>query len=653
MIRDAGGLALLAATGWAVAGCAGGRDETAVVAMLDNSFAPAVVRVPVGSAVRFQNRGRSPHNAIAVDGSWSTEQAAGRAALSEGESAEITFERPGRYRFYCSFHATPDGLRGMVGVLVVGAAIGEEAPAAEAAPDRRAPAREPTGVVRRVPQDYASIQAAVDAAGPGDLVLVGPGVYREQVTVTTPSLVIRGTDRNAVILEGEFQRANGVEVLAADGVAVENMTARNYLLNGFYWTGVTGYRGSYLTAYNNGDYGIYAFDSTDGAFEYSYASGSPDAGFYIGQCYPCRAIVYRVVAEHNALGYSGTNAGGELYVVGSVWRRNMAGIVPNTLDSELLPPERETTIAANLVVDNNNREAPAKPLQYPAFGNGIVIAGGERNLVVRNRILDHSRHGILVTPNLDRNFWFAAENVVRDNVIAGSGRADLALAAPAGGGNCFAGNRAQSSTPPGLETVHGCRGLRLPLLGDPLTTARSLGYTVESRRGRFPRGAVEDQPVPPPQPPMPGGADAPVRPAHDVFETYAEIDVRELETIPFPPEAEALGLDGSAEVAVETLPVSGPGFWPLFFAFYAYLLPVALLAAWLALAFWDIARRDDLSRGGALGWIAAILLVPLVGVVAYYVAGRSPLPGWLRAAVVAGGAAAYLVIAALGFWLGG
>ena len=45
-------------------------------------------------------------------------------------------------------------------------------------------------------------------------------------------------------------------------------------------------RGSYLTAYNNGDYGVYAFDAVDGVLEHSYASGSPDAGFYIGQCYP-------------------------------------------------------------------------------------------------------------------------------------------------------------------------------------------------------------------------------------------------------------------------------------------------------------------------------------------------------------------------------
>ena len=57
----------------------------------------------------------------------------------------------------------------------------------------------------KVPADYPTIQAAVDAAKPGDLVLVAPGVYKEAVKVTTDDLTIRGLDRNKVILDGEFE----------------------------------------------------------------------------------------------------------------------------------------------------------------------------------------------------------------------------------------------------------------------------------------------------------------------------------------------------------------------------------------------------------------------------------------------------------------
>ena len=79
-----------------------------------------------------------------------------------------------------------------------------------------------------VPDDFATIQEAVDAASPGDLILLSPGTYNEAVDVVTDDLVIRGMDRNTVILDGNFELENGIRVIGADGVAVENMTAMNY-----------------------------------------------------------------------------------------------------------------------------------------------------------------------------------------------------------------------------------------------------------------------------------------------------------------------------------------------------------------------------------------------------------------------------------------
>ncbi len=188
----------------------------------------------------------------------------------------------------------------------------------------------------RVPEDYATIQAAVNAAKAGDLVSIGPspnadGAYHESVTVKTPDITIRGRDRNTVILDGQYKLNDGFEVLA-NNVVIENMTARHYTGNGFYWTGVTGYRGSYLTAYSNGDYGIYSYLAVNGQFDHSFAAGQPDSGFYIGGCHPCHALITNVISEDNALGFSGTNAGGDLVISNSLWRNNMGGIVPNTLE---------------------------------------------------------------------------------------------------------------------------------------------------------------------------------------------------------------------------------------------------------------------------------------------------------------------------------
>ncbi len=172
--------------------------------------------------------------------------------------------------------------------------------------------------ILRVPEAYSTIQAAVDAAKPGDLISIGPGTspdgaYHEAVTVKTANITIRGRDRNRVILDGQFKLDDGFEVLA-NNVVLENMTARHYSDNGFYWKGVSGYRGSYLTAYTNGDYGIYAYNSTNGQFDHDLAAGQPDSGFYIGACHPCNALITDVISENNALGFSGTNAGGNLII---------------------------------------------------------------------------------------------------------------------------------------------------------------------------------------------------------------------------------------------------------------------------------------------------------------------------------------------------
>lgn len=487
--------------------CAGPDTQGATqVKMLDNAYNAPVVHIPEGAGVIFQNAGRSLHNVVPVDPArWPA--AIDTSAVAPGGTRIVRLDSAGVYAFYCAYHGTPDG-RGMAGAVVVG-----DAAYSDVAHGQLEVVAEPTGRVRRVPQQHANIQGAVDAAAPGDLILVDRGVYREEVTITTPSLVIRGVDRNETIVDGEFVRPNGFNVLA-DGVAIENLTARHATLNGFFWTGVTGYRGSWLTAYNNGDYGIYAFDSRDGLFEDSYASGSPDAGFYIGQCYPCNAVVRRVVAEHNAVGFSGTNAGGDLYVVSSTWRYNRAGVVPNSLDTELYPPQRATIVRGNLVHDNNSRTAGGRGLTPLAWGNGVVLGGGRENVVEGNVITGHAGHGVIVAPLLDRNFWPAMDNLVRGNRIAASGRADLSVGGPMSRGNCGAaqeGNvvRAPRSWRCGEDgRVRGAENDLTPLLV-------LAGRMWRLRDPSFPD--YRTQPVPPPQASMPDALNAPARPAVNVF----------------------------------------------------------------------------------------------------------------------------------------
>jgi pectin methylesterase-like acyl-CoA thioesterase len=61
-----------------------------------------------------------------------------------------------------------------------------------------------------VPDTYETIQDAVNASNPGDLVLIKPGIYYEEVVVNVPSITIRGWDRNTTIIDGVFEGGNGI-----------------------------------------------------------------------------------------------------------------------------------------------------------------------------------------------------------------------------------------------------------------------------------------------------------------------------------------------------------------------------------------------------------------------------------------------------------
>jgi Right handed beta helix region len=408
------------------------------------------------------------------------------------------------------------------------------------------------GVIE-VPAEVDSIQGAIDSASPGDLILIAPGTYAEAVDVTTDRLTIRGVDRNTVILDGGFQLDHGIRVVGANGVAIENLTTQNFTKNGIFFTGVTGYRASYITTYRTGDYGIYAFDSVMGQIDNSYTSGSPDAGVYIGQCFPCDAVIDNVISEYNGLGYSGTNSGGNLLIVNSTFRFNRAGVVPNSGSYELCYPERETTIVGNLVYSNNQPDTPAIDVAILAMGNGILVAGGVRNTIERNLVFDHDKTGIGLVPFLEEDpnddmppgaewdmdcatqkqqpvnvpegglLWDSLENRVIGNDVSDSRAADIAVASAGGDistfGNCWSGNTFDTSKPADLE--------RLALCDSDVSTTGwdvdvlNVAEWLSEAATRPPSQPYDTAPTPEPglQENMPNATTAPASPATNVPNT--------------------------------------------------------------------------------------------------------------------------------------
>ena len=117
MLTIVGTLVLVSCGGEPASPVLEGQDVT--LKMFDNRYEHNEVRIPVGGSVEFLGAGRNPHNAMAADGSWSTEDEFGTLQMLEGDSAVISFDSPGTYVFFCTFHGNAEG-SGMSGKLIVG-----------------------------------------------------------------------------------------------------------------------------------------------------------------------------------------------------------------------------------------------------------------------------------------------------------------------------------------------------------------------------------------------------------------------------------------------------------------------------------------------------------------------------------------------------
>lgn len=106
-----------------VVACGGGSNTVegsdVTVRMYDSTFEFTEIRVPVGGSVTFVGASNLPHNAVASDGSWTTESVFGSLEQYDGDEATLSFSTPGTYVFYCTVHGNAGGA-GMAGTLIVG-----------------------------------------------------------------------------------------------------------------------------------------------------------------------------------------------------------------------------------------------------------------------------------------------------------------------------------------------------------------------------------------------------------------------------------------------------------------------------------------------------------------------------------------------------
>ena len=141
-----------------------------------------------------------------------------------------------------------------------------------------------TGAVHEV-RDGDSIQAAVAAAGEGDIIRVFPGTYSETVYIDKDDLVISG-----VVIEGAWPVMDGNKELndailySGNDITVENLQIRHYKGNA-----IMGQAGNNFLIRNNqvidtGIYGIFPEFGKNGLITHNVLSGIEDAAIYVGMC---------------------------------------------------------------------------------------------------------------------------------------------------------------------------------------------------------------------------------------------------------------------------------------------------------------------------------------------------------------------------------
>jgi hypothetical protein len=317
--------------------------------------------------------------------------------------------------------------------------------------------------------------------------------------------VIRGEDRNRVVLDGgDGRRGQGISIHAS-GVAIENLTVRGFGSNGIAFAPphgadkpIDGWRVTYVTVANDGLHGVDAAGSRGGLIEHVLASGHGVAGLRVGRCQPCDTLVTDSVAERSLSGLDAIDAGGNIVVAHSQFRDNRIGVMLVTEGEGDGLHQQDTAVVGNVIADNDNRHAAGRG---DAFGIGVLVRGARRAGLARNLITGHPGAGVLLTSS---DVAPAQEISVQGNVLRDNG-IDLAMAPGAGqrssSGSCFAQNRFSTSRPAEIEKVLPCQSdVPLGTGAPPLPTPP-------------PRVDWRTVALPAPQPSMPGAADAKPKPA--------------------------------------------------------------------------------------------------------------------------------------------
>jgi parallel beta-helix repeat protein len=305
---------------------------------------------------------------------------------------------------------------------------------------------------------YSTIQSAVNAAGNGDVIKVGPGVYPEEVTIGKPVSLL-GASAAQVIIEAS-NLAHGIFVDGYDYPGLKNVTIAGLTVRGALFEGILVVSASHVNIKNNN---VVDNDSTSGLSFTGALTGCPNqpgSGIYeTDETGDCGGAIHLVGTSNSIV--SGNTATGNADGIllsdetaeshGNLITRNV--VVNNPLECGIVfgshPPAGQTMtvplpphngINNNIVSDNI---AAGNGVQVGGSGVGLFSDGAgpgtvSGNLIKGNQLTGNGIPGVAFHSHVGPAFGAPADNfsgnVVINNIIAGNGAdtADTATPGPTG-----------------------------------------------------------------------------------------------------------------------------------------------------------------------------------------------------------------------------
>ena len=316
----------------------------------------------------------------------------------------------------------------------------------------------------------SSIQAAINQASAGSVILIKPGIYKEAIRISKSNITLIGADEAAgVILENPGEEDNGIFVdNNGDGFQLYHITVKNFEENGVLMIRADNFILKHVTAINCGEYGLFPIHCKGGLIEHCSATGHTDTGVYIGQSEDIEMKFNEAFANVN--GFEIENCSGVIASNNQSYN-NTAGFLVVLLPNLQVTTSSDIQLIQNHVYGNNheNFSEPGGGFEnLVPVGSGILIVGTDNTLVIKNNVHDNNFTGIAVVsttilgaiggipPEAFATIEPNPDNVkVKDNIIKHNGTNPPPLPLPgvdllwdgSGTGNCWSSNNYTTSYP--------------------------------------------------------------------------------------------------------------------------------------------------------------------------------------------------------------